>query len=479
MRKYVAFIATALLGCGLLGLSVTAADFEGGELFGTIISDKTGYIDLARDKTVGTYTSAEISATPFRYMVLSWNSDTPKGTMLRIEAKVRVNGRWSDWLFLGSWSTDGDKSSAGPLDMSGDDIAYADVDTLTVRGDDGETADAYAYRLSLFSVEPGVTPSVRMIKTAFRNDLPGQEIQRQGDIPKEELDAFTGTLDVKPLAQTTRDPQFANVICSPVSAAMVLDYHGVHILPEMAAMGVFDRAYDGYGNWAFNAAFIGSCGLESYVIYCADFDDVKLELMAGNPVICSVKYKQSNKVTRNLPVIDAAPIEFTNGHLLVVVGYERRDGKTYVVVNDPAAATDGEVRRLYEESQFIEAWEATGRVAYITHNTGIDLSEPLITDALLAPTSRTTEQDGVLLYEYMLTDTDKDVISAAKAVSPDGERIQTGVTIVAWDEALGAVHSYAIPAEGPGLWLNADQAGQTVYVFLGTGNYYRVSRGRE
>jgi uncharacterized protein YvpB len=359
--------------------------------------------------------------------------------------------------------------------MSGDDIAFADVDTVTVRGEDGETADAYAYRLSLFSEERGVTPSVRKVAATFRNNLPGQEIKRDAAMPKEELDAFTGTLDVIPLAQTTRDPQFARVICSAVSTAMVLDYHGVSVLPEMAAMGVFDRAYDGYGNWAFNAAFIGSCGLESYIKYCQDFDDVKLELMRGNPVICSVRYKQSERIERKLPVIDAAPIEYTNGHLLLVVGYERIDDKSYVVVNDPAAANDGEVRRYYEESQFMAAWEPAGRVAYMTHKREGEAKAPLITDALLAPTGRTKELDGVLLYEYNLTDLSSALISAAKAVGAEGEKIQSGVSIVAWDEVLGEVHSYGTPADDPGIWLNQEQAERTVYVFLGTGKYYKAA----
>ena len=64
--------------------------------------------------------------------------------------------------------------------------------------------------------------------------------------------------------------------------------------------------------------------------------------------------------------LTGAPISASNGHLLVVVGFEA-DGD--VVVNDPAGATNGEVRRVYDRAQFERLWlTASGGTAYVIRN---------------------------------------------------------------------------------------------------------------
>ena len=57
---------------------------------------------------------------------------------------------------------------------------------------------------------------------------------------------------------------------------------------------------------------------------------------------------------------------YNNGHLMVVVGFEA-DGD--VVVNDPAGATNAEVRRVYDRAQFERIWiAASGGTAYVIRN---------------------------------------------------------------------------------------------------------------
>ena len=51
---------------------------------------------------------------------------------------------------------------------------------------------------------------------------------------------------------------------------------------------------------------------------------------------------------------------------MVVVGFEA-DGD--VVVNDPAGATNAEVRRVYDRAQFERIWiAASGGTAYVIRN---------------------------------------------------------------------------------------------------------------
>jgi len=467
------------------------ADFSKGTLTDTAVPEKgNGVIELKKNSdgtypVKGVYESPEIENDPFQYMVLSWNTDTPYGTSVRIETRVRVNSAWSKWLLVGTWSSSAEKASAiKSSDQGGDNIACMDTDTVTVKGQNGETAEKFSYRLTLMTEDGNVTPTVRLVTAAFKNTPEGREINKNHDDVSQDaidiidaIDAFTGTLDVKPYSQMIRDPQFSSGICSAVCSCMILDYKGVHILPEMAAMGVLDTYYDGYGNWPFNAAFIASFGFESYIEYCAGLDDIKRELMMDNPVICSVRYKRDDSVDGNLPVLSAAPIDRTPGHLVVVVGYERgEDGKTYVIVNDPAAEDDAGVRRRYDEKQFMAAWGASNMVAYKTHGKVKDAgsSAPVVEDASLVLTGRERKTNGVFQKEYMIMGKTSGLVSAAKAVNPHNTRFESGVSIVVWDDAKDAVHSYIKPTHGNAIWLNENQANKTVYIFLKSGRYYKA-----
>jgi len=459
------------------------ADFSKGTLTDTVVLEKgNGVIELKKTPNgtypnKGVYESPEIESEPFQFMVLSWNTDTPCGTSVKIETRVRVNGAWSKWLLVCTWSSNADKASAMRSDQSEDSIAHVDTDTVTVKGQNGETADKFGYRLTLMTEDENVTPTVRLVTATFKHAPEDQKTKIPGDVSQDAIKAFTGTLDVKPYSQMIRDPQFSSVICSAVSSCMILDYKGVHILPEMAAMGVLDTYYDGYGNWSFNSAFIASYGFESYIEYCTGLDDIKRELMMNNPVICSVRYKRDESVDGNLPVLSAAPIDRTPGHLIVVVGYERdEDGKTYVIVNDPAADNDAGVRRRYDEKQFMAAWGASKMIAYKTHGKVKDAgsSAPIIEDASLVPTGRERTTAGVSQREYMIMGRTTGLVSAAKAVNPHNPRFESGVSIVVWDDAKNAVHSYITPTHGNAIWLNEDQANKTVYVFLKSGRYYKA-----
>ena len=61
----------------------------------------------------------------------------------------------------------------------------------------------------------------------------------------------------------------------------------------------------------------------------------------------------------------------TTGHLVVLVGVT---GDGDAVVNDPAAETNGEVRRVYDRTQFERAWlGGSGGVVYVIHPPGKEL----------------------------------------------------------------------------------------------------------
>jgi hypothetical protein len=95
---------------GNLFIHSTSSDFNtNAGLEGVEISNNIGdgAIVLKSGVLKGVYTSNIINTSPFENLVLSWDSDTPEGTSIQIEAKVFArrldsNGqwteKWSDWL---------------------------------------------------------------------------------------------------------------------------------------------------------------------------------------------------------------------------------------------------------------------------------------------------------------------------------------------------------------------------------------------
>ncbi|MDB5027045.1 MAG: peptidase, partial [Candidatus Eremiobacteraeota bacterium] len=121
--------------------------------------------------------------------------------------------------------------------------------------------------------------------------------------------------------------------------------------------------YGGTGNWAFSAAFAGARGLRGAVAYVRGIDHVASFVEAGLPVAISVGWRAGE--------LPGAPIEHSDGHLLVVRGVDR----SYVAVNDPAHPW---VATRYPRAALDLAFRAHGGVAY-----------------LIAPRERTEELVGL------------------------------------------------------------------------------------
>lgn len=348
---------------GNLFIKSTPGDFNVAEaVFDNVevASNGDGAIVLKAGTQSGVYTSNSLSTSPFNKLVLSWNSDTPAGTSIQIQARVALssNGQWSDWLSWGTWGTS-IRSGSG-TGVTDDAVAKVDVDTLVVKS--GQTASKIQYRIILNSDRAGVTPTLRLVSGALRNTAQGINKVYPDNPDLSNL----SVLDVPKLSQMVRDPAIADSICSPTSVSMVLNYYGTAIQPEQAAWGVYDYNYEDFGNWPFNTAYAASFGYRAYVDY-STIDGLKREIANGNPAIVAVAYKNSANVGGNLPVIDGAPIASTNGHLIVVCGFTRENGTDYIIINDPAASNNEGVRVKYRVDQFQNAWAESGNITYIIH----------------------------------------------------------------------------------------------------------------
>ena len=313
-------------------------------------------------RNLGVYCSPIFKSALFTEMVMSWNAATPQGTSVEVQAQVRVEGKWSAWFSWGKWNS---WSAVGSQQETvKDELAAMDIDTLKVVK--RKTADALRYRIFLSSEQAHVTPRVTLLAaTVNAEQKTSKELTEKKDV----------VLEVPAYAQRRSDPRIAGQICSPVSMAMTLNYHGVDVLPEELAWRVTDHSQDRFpfGNWSFNCAAAAAFGLKAYVAYENSLAELRETLQQTGPVIASVMYKNSEAVPAELPVLHGAPVEATDGHLVVVRGMVRQDGKDYIVVNDPAGDGDS-VRRLYAAAEFEKAW--THYLYVITKEKNAALRQP-------------------------------------------------------------------------------------------------------
>jgi hypothetical protein len=82
---------------------------------------------------------------------------------------------------------------------------------------------------------------------------------------------------------------------------------------------------------------------------------------AGVPVIMSIAWCKGE--------LTGADVESTNGHLLVLVGF---DPSGNPVINDPAAPTNERVQRTYLRSEFEPLWlRSSGGTVYLIYPQGV------------------------------------------------------------------------------------------------------------
>lgn len=163
-------------------------------------------------------------------------------------------------------------------------------------------------------------------------------------------------------------PEGGQVWCSPTSLSMVLEYWarktdkpGLDQPVPTVARGTYDYEYGGTGNWPFNTAYAASFGLEASVNRFSSLGQVERWVAKGVPVVASVEWSRGQ--------LDGAPIPASQGHLMVIRGFDKTG--RYVIVNDPAASSNAGVRRVYDRQQFADAWmRGSGGIAYIVYPKG-------------------------------------------------------------------------------------------------------------
>lgn len=293
-------------------------------------------LELEENALNGVYTSPEINTKKFKNLVGAWNAETPEGTEVEVLFQVRMEAVWSTWFSYGKWSSE----SRGSIKHQKDQIAAMDIDTINILG--GNAADGFRYKIIMrrSSIE-SLSPRLSSISAALKLSDMDDEAISQGDKWLRELEV--------PERSQMVIPKIGNIICSPTSLSMVMEYYGVNLPTEDVAEGVYDSGADIYGNWSYNVAYVGSKGFDAYIERYSSSVSIKNMISKGIPVVASIR-------TKNKEDLSGAPMAYPSGHLLVVRGFAIRNGEEYIIVNDPAAPNNETVRREYKLSEFEKAW---------------------------------------------------------------------------------------------------------------------------
>ena len=277
------------------------------------------------------WTSGDAAGPPTVGAVLSWNAETPAGAGIAFDLGVRIEGTWSPWTPMGEWgSASPDRQPDGPIHRAIDVASWE------------RPADAVRVRGRLRPDSAGRMPRVRRVVVAC--DQPAVEVA--GPEPPH------GGPFVQPVpfrSQMTEAPEIAKRICGPTSLAMHLASREPGVLTADIAAEAVDTAHDVYGNWAHLAAVAGEHGRVAWVERFARLADVEMRLTAGYGAVLSVAYEPGE--------LDGSPIPRTDGHLLVLRGWNAAGDP---VCNDPAFPDRRGDGVVYPRRRFERAWADHG-----------------------------------------------------------------------------------------------------------------------
>jgi hypothetical protein len=275
----------------------------------------------------GVRESARLLFEPARGGVVSWNTFAPSG---RIEFRLlRARVPATPWLDYAFWHPNGSKSFSPEHEG-----VRVDVDVIRAdRPFDGIDVRAVGvdFNLIAFSAPPRSRKSLPYGRDALILDVPARS-QYVGDQGRG--------------------------WCSPASLSMINAYHGIDIPVDETARAVFDRSYNGTGNWTFNVAFSGSLGLRGIVAHLQNLDHAQRLVERNLPIAISYSWRDGE--------LPGAPLEHSDGHLAVLCGFTSAGD---CAVNDPAAPN---VRVVYPRDAIERIWQRNQGVTYVVAPNGID-----------------------------------------------------------------------------------------------------------
>jgi len=292
------------------------------------------------------------SRIPFNQLIASWNSQTPEGAYLKVQARALYPSNSTKYYTLGLWSSDPARFPRESVPNQKDADGDVSTDTLILN----HPADRVQLRLTLGGAESKL-PTIKFLGLCLSDTNVAAP-----ELPPNRT-AWGRTIPVPERSQMNYPN--GKVLCSPTTVSMIMTYWSQqlkrpeldHDVPDIVK-AVYDAQYDGTGNWPFNMAYAGAYpGMRAYVSRFTDLSEVEDWIAAGLPVGLSVS---SARLHHRGP----GP----NGHLIVCAGFTE-DGD--LIVNDPGSSK--EVRRTYPRKDIIYAWAYSRNTVYLIYPVGAEI----------------------------------------------------------------------------------------------------------
>lgn len=306
---------------------------------------------------VGEATSPEIAANfDYQEAIASWNASTPPGSWIEVQFRAQYGTRWSKWYVLGIWASDTSTIARHSVNGQADADGYVATDTF-VSSNKKVPTSRFQLKVRLFSANGSSTATLRNMSVAYSTSAPKTATVSAGN------PALWNTLLNVPECSQMVYSDGGEVWCSPTSTSMVLAFWDRYTGPceprvRAAVAGVYDWIYNGHGNWPFNTAYAATQGSnEAYVARFTSLAKAEEYIAAGVPVVMSLAWGKNDLTNASVPS--------TNGHLVVLVGF---DASGNPIINDPAASADADVQRTYLRSEFEPLWlQSSGGTVYLIY----------------------------------------------------------------------------------------------------------------
>ena len=326
----------------------------------------------------GCYTTPALRLPAFDRLLVSWNADTPPGTVVEVQARVLQSGKWSSWRGFGRWSPW--MNRWGVWQQPGEGIFVRGGTMVLPEGAPGSCAQLRAY---LYTEDDKQTPTLRLLAASVRPTKPDGRENRP----------LNRELRIPAYSMHDRGVGLPGSIAGPTALASLMNRWGQDILPEELAHLSRDCDCDspsGY-NLAFLGAAAGSLGFSAWQAWL-DMNGLRDALRGEHGVLAAVRpgllYTPPEPepepagpdapAGENAAEAEPAPAPqppsptdeeiaaMPASHRVVVRGMTTdQRGQVWVMLNDPAAPDDEAARIQVPVERFLQAWE--GRCLIVDH----------------------------------------------------------------------------------------------------------------
>lgn len=311
---------------------------------------KGDLLEIAENKTVGSYESAIYDTISFYKLVGTFSGITSKNSCIELQISVGVDGIFSKYVSYGKWGLGLQNSAVDHSDsISGSLIKISDDEVVVLNS---KTADQVRFKVILTrNSVTSESPKLSLISLALQCDNYVYEVSRN-------LLPLEVNNDV-PILYQGSVPVIGGSICSPTSCTMLLKNLGFSFVEnnkqehEVFAYLAKDYGHNIFGNWAFNtnamSAYSVTKSIDSYVARMYSIEELLYSLAKNGPCAISVK-GQMNSDKKSY---------YTNGHLLVITGYKIENDELILYSNDPNVQSG---KCIYTEQTIKNTWRG---IAYI------------------------------------------------------------------------------------------------------------------